>query len=400
MTRSEPAARRRPVPRRTIVAAIMRKDIAEYRRDRLWVFLTVMVLVIVVALFWILPDDVDETITLGVAGLDAQLLAEAATAEDEGLRVLPFDSEAQLRAVVAGEETAWRSEGDTTVVTTTAATDDGPAGAEQVDVTVGLAFPADFAAAAASGDATGATVYVDAGVPEEIRTAMTSLVREIGFTLVGRDLPVEAPAGDVVVLGEDRAGAQASLRDGFRPLLVFLVLIMEMFVMASLIAKEIQDRTVTAVLVTPATTGDVLAAKSITGALSGFVQAVVVLVAIDALWPQPVLVLTLMLLGSVMVAGTAMIAGSTGRDFITTLFMGMAYMIPLIIPAFAALFPGTASAWIRALPSYPLVRGLIDVTTDGAGWRDTLPELGALVAWCVALFALGWVVLRRRVETR
>jgi ABC-2 type transport system permease protein len=180
---------------------------------------------------------------------------------------------------------------------------------------------------------------------------------------------------------------------------VFLVLMMELFAMASLIAKEIQDRTVTAVLVTPATVGDVLAAKGITGALSGLAQAVIVVAAIGALTPHTGLVLTLLLLGAVLISGTAMIVGATGRDFISTLFYGMAFMVPLLIPAFAALFPGTAAAWVRVLPSYPLVRGLVDVTTYGQGWSETLPELGALLLWCIALFALGWTVLRRKVQT-
>ena len=169
--------------------------------------------------------------------------------------------------------------------------------------------------------------------------------------------------------------------------------------MASLIAKEIQDRTVSAVLVTPATTGDVLAAKGITGAISGLVQAVIVLVAIDALGTQPVLILTFMLLGAVMVSGTAMIAGSSGKDFISTLFYGMAFMIPLMIPAFGALFPGTSSLWIRLLPSYPLVDGLVEITTYGGGWAETVPQLGALLGWCIVLFGLGWVILRRKVHS-
>jgi ABC-2 type transport system permease protein len=173
---------------------------------------------------------------------------------------------------------------------------------------------------------------------------------------------------------------------------------MELFAMASLITKEIQERTVVAVLVTPASVGDVLAAKGIAGALSGLVQAVIVLAAINSLRPHPGLLLTLLLLGSVMVAGTAMLAGSSGRDFMSTLFWGMAFVVPLLIPALAALFPGTASAWIRALPSYPLIRGLVDVQVHGAGWAETLPELGTLAAWCVALFTAGWLVLRRKVQ--
>ena len=197
---------------------------------------------------------------------------------------------------------------------------------------------------------------------------MAGLVRELAFQVAGHPLPVEAPTRGFVVLGEDRVGNQESLREGFRPVFVFMVLMMELFAMASLIAKEIQERTVVAVLVTPASVGDVLAAKGIAGALSGLVQAVIVLAAVNSLWPHPGLLLTLLLLGSVMVAGTAMLAGSSGRDFMSTLFWGMAFVVPLLIPALAALFPGTASAWIRALPSYPLIRGLVDV----AGTRRRL----------------------------
>jgi ABC-2 type transport system permease protein len=387
----------RPVSRATIIGAIVKKDLAEYARDRLWAFLTVLVIVIVIALFWVLPDDVEEAINAGVSGLDPTVLAAMGESE-EGLLPLRFESEDELRSVVAGDANAWMRDGAITVLPDES---DPPEGAERVGVSIGLAFPPDFIEATAAGRTTEVTVYVDGAVPEEIETAMASLVREIAFGVAGEPLPVDT-AGvtqTFVVLGEDRAGNQASARDGFRPIFVFLILMMEMFVMASLIAKEIQDRTVVAVLVTPATVGDVLAAKGIAGSLSGMAQAVVVLVGINSLTPQPLLILSLMLLGSVMISGTAMLAGSSGKDFISTLFYGMAYMVPLLIPAFAALFPGTASGWVRALPSFPLVQGLVDVTTYGAGWSETLPELAALLAWCVALFGLGWVVLRRKVQS-
>jgi ABC-2 type transport system permease protein len=372
----------RPVSRAAIIGSIVRKDLAEYGRDKLWAFLTVMVLVVVVVLFWILPNDVDESIDVGVSGLDdGAALAGLESAQAEGLELVPFDSASQLEAVVAGDAAAIEEAGGA--------------------VAIGIAFPADFFTATAAGEQTQVTVYVDAAVPDEIELAMSGLVRELAFAVAGDELPVDTsdPSTVFVVLGEDRVGNQTSARDSFRPVFVFLILLMELFVMASLIAKEIQERTVTAMLVTPATVGDVLAAKGIAGAVSGMAQAVIVLIAIDSLTPEPVLILTLMLLGSIMVAGTAMISGSLGRDFMSTLFYGMIFMIPLMIPAFAALFPGTASVWVRALPSYPLVEGLVNVTTFGDGWADVLPELASLLAWCVALFVVGWVVLRRKVQT-
>jgi len=389
----------RPVSHARVVAAIVRKDIGEYARDRLWAFLTVMVLVVVIVLFWWLPNDVDESIEVGIAGLpdlDLTGLEEG----QEGMVLVPFATAADLEAVVAGDATAWTVGGETVVVPVDSTTGE-PAAAVEVAVSIGIAFPPDFLPAVAAGDSTGVTIFVDGGVPAEVEATMEGLVREMAHTVAGAELPVTTPdpASVYVVLGDDRVGNQATPRDAFRPIFVFLILLMELFVMASLIAKEIQDRTVTAVLVTPATIGDVLAAKGIAGAASGMTQAVIVLVAIDALGAEPVLVLTLMLLGAVMVAGTAMIAGSVGRDFMSTLFYGMAFMVPLMIPAFGALFPGTPSVWIRALPSYPLVDGLVEVSTYGAGWGDTLPQLGGLLAWCVGLFVLGWAVLKRKVAT-
>ena len=298
----------RPVSRATVISAIVRKDLAEYGRDRLWAFLTVLVIIVVVALFWILPDDVEESINAGISGLEPTALA-ALGEEEEGLLPVAFDSEQDLRSVVAGEATAWVSSGKTVVVAEGA---EPPSGAERADVSIGLAFPPDFVAATADGRSTEVNVYVDGAVPDEIENAMTSLVREIAFGVAGEPLPVETAdvAETFVILGEDRAGDQVSAREGFRPIFVFLILMMEMFVMASLIAKEIQDRTVTAVLVTPATVGDVLAAKGIAGASSGLAQAVIVLLAINSLSPQPLLILTLMLLGSVMISGSALRAGS------------------------------------------------------------------------------------------
>lgn len=390
----------RPVSHPRIVWAIVRKDVGEYARDRLWAFLTVFVLVFVVLIFWLLPNDVDESIDVGIAGLPDAAAVASLEAGEQGLALIPFASAADLEDVIAGEAKAFRAGGETVVIP--AGSDAAePEGASRADVRIGLAFPADFFAATSSGNPTEVTVFVDRGVPEEVTGAMTGLVREVAFVVAGAELPVTttSPTETYVVLGEDRVGNQATARDSFRPIFVFLILLMELFVMASLIAKEIQDRTVTAVLVTPATIGDVLAAKGIAGALSGMAQAVIVLLAIDALGTQPALILTLMLLGSIMVAGTAMVAGSVGKDFMSTLFYGMAFMVPLMIPAFGALFPGQPSLWIRALPSYPLVEGLVAVATFGDGWGDTMPQLTALLAWCIALFALGWVVLKRKVQT-
>ena len=388
----------RSVSRLAVVWSIIKKDLKDYSRDRLWAFLTSLVLIAMISLFWILPNSVDESITVGVSGIgDHGLFASLQAAEEEGLEPAYFDSSQELRSVIAGEATAWRT-GERTVVIGEGSEAERPADSEKLNVNIGLSFPADFFTAAASGRKPTVEIFVDAEVPHEIKAAMSGMVRELAFALAGNQLPVAAPEEIYMVLGEERIGNQVTPREGLRPLFVFMILLMEMFGMSSLIAREIQNRTVTAILVTPAKTGDILAAKGITGLVMGLSQAIVLLAAINAISTKPLLLLVLMLLGAGMVSGTAMIAGTFGRDFMGNLFYGFAFMIPLLIPAFGALFPGSASAWIKVLPSYPLVQGVVNVTTYGDGWAETLGELGALFAWCVGLFAVGWIVLKRKVE--
>lgn len=391
----------RPVSRASIVWSIVKKDLKDYSRDRLWMFLTVLTLVFMIAIFWVLPDTVDESIPVGISGLgDPAALAGLETTEEEGLRLVPFDSADALRSVVAGEADAWQT-GGTAMVIPHDSEVKPPEDVDKTNVDIGLAFSDDFLATTTAGQATTVEIFVDAQVPEELKSSMSSLVKELAFAVAGSPLPVGTanPTEIYTVLGEDRVGDQVSARESFRPMLVFFVLLMEMFGMSALIAREVQSRTVSALLVTPAKIGDVLAAKGIGGAVLGLGQAIVLLAAINVLGREPVLLVVLMLLGAVMVSGAAMIAGSMGRDFLSNLFNGMIFMVPLMIPAFTVLFPGTASGWIRAIPSYPLVEGLVKVSTYGDGWAETLPEVGVLFAWCVVLFAIGWTVLKRKVET-
>jgi ABC-2 type transport system permease protein len=388
----------RPVSRVAVVWSIVKKDLTEYSRDKLWAFLTVLTLVMMIVIFWVLPDSVDESIAVGISGVgNSALFASLQAAEEGGLELIPFDSAEDLKSVITGDATAWRFEGQTVVIANKS-DEEQPAGSEKATVIIGLSFPADFFAAITSGQKTTVEIFVDAQTPREIRTAMSGMVRELAFAVAGNQLPVVAPQELYVVLGEERIGNQVTPRESLRPLFIFMILLMEMFGMSSLIAREIQNRTVTALVVTPAKTGDILAAKGITGLIMGLSQAVILFAAFNMLSTQPLLLLLLMLLGALMVSGTAMIAGTLGRDFMSNLFYGFAFMIPLLIPAFGALFPGSGSAWVKVLPSYPLVQGLVKVTTYGDGWADTLGEIGTLFAWCVGLFAIGWIVLKRKVE--
>ena len=143
----------------------------------------------------------------------------------------------------------------------------------------------------------------------------------------------------------------------------------------------------------------ILAAKTILATSLAFAQAMLLLLAVNALGRDILLVISIVILASLMVAGLAMITGSAGRDFMGTLIYGMIFMLLMTIPAFAALFPGSASPWIKALPSYGIVEGLVGTTIYGHGWNETAPYLALIAAWDAIILGSGMLVLKKKVET-
>jgi ABC-2 type transport system permease protein len=411
-----------PASRIAIIRALLKKEFIAYSRDTVYLALTLAVLVAVPFVFRALPDRVDESITLAISPPASVILSEGTEAlralgateeqlaalrnvdlaeQQEGVTLVEFEDPKRMQDAVRGSLEVWRTSEGAIVLRDKKAGDKKPADAERLDVQVGIEFPPTFIADVATG-AKGVTVtiYSDAGVPAEIRTATRSFVREAAYQLAGRELPVTLPAEQSIVLGEDRVGNQVTLQERMRPLLLFMVLLMETFSMASLVSTEVLQRTVTAVLVTPAKVADFLAAKSIFGTFMSLGQALVVLALIGGLtstsWS---LVLVALLAGAVMFTGVAMFVGAAGKDFMGQLFYAMLVTVPLLVPAVAVMFPGTAAVWVRAIPTYPIIDVLVRTTVYGEGWRELWPSFAYAAAWLAVIYTAGLVALKRKVES-
>ena len=402
-----------------LVMAILKKDIRVYSRNMIYLFLTVLSLAFFVAIFWLVPDTVDEEITLAIfpplsvmlsegreslidRGVPPELLEEFDEIEaafgEEGFELVEFESEEDLVKALRSELEVYRTEPGRFVTRAPGSDSPIPEGASEINLDIGMAFSPSFLSDAVLGQQSAVTVYVDAAAPEEIRGAMQSLIREIAFQLAGHELPVEIPAEETIVLGQDRLGDQISMRDRMRPLIAFFIMMMETFALASLISNEVLQRTVTALTVTPMRTWHFLLAKTIFGTALAMGQAVIILALVGAFtaanWP---LLLLIVLLGSVLFTAVAMLVGSAGKDFIGQLMFSMLFLIPMMIPSFAVLFPGSVAAWVRVLPSYPVVRLLYDVTVHDYLWADSVVSLGHAALWAIVIYCVGLFVLKRKV---
>jgi len=358
-----------------IIGAILAKDAVAFRRNRFLMLITILVLVAWGVIYQFLPDTVQETFSVGIVveqgALPPQIdisAAELASSGGAGVQVTAYPDAAALEAAVQ----------------------DGS------EVSAGLVIPSGFADDVLAGTTASITMVVPAGLPPQFETLLTAAAAEIGYALAGTPAPVDL-AADTSIVGTDRVGDQISLAEQMRPLLLIVVLMMEVFALATLVAGEIAERTAVAILATPASAGQLIAAKMLFGTALAFSEAVIVGLLIGAFGTSPMLILVALLLGAVVVTGLGLLAGSFGRDFMDTLIIGILLMIPLMIPAMAALFPGSGPAWLPLLPSYGVVHVVVEASAGTLTWSQAAVPLLSLAAWGLVLSALGAATLNRRV---
>ncbi len=407
------------ISRTVAVTTLIKRELLAYSRDRLFLLLTALTLVFVAVVFWIAPAEVEDRLTVGISPPLEQLLAGAAFIPDEtalpdharggslarlptwdeGLQLVQLERETDLRAVLEGQVEAWLEEDGTVTLRRVDEEGSRPEGAERLRPTIGVAFPEGFMARLLSGDLDiTVRMYTDATVPPQIRTALKSLVGELAYAVSGQELPVILPPEETIALGPDRAGDQIPLRAKLIPLVAFMILLMETLSLSSLISKEVLQRTVTAVLVTPVRVSDFLLAKTLFGTGLAFGQSVLALALVGAFTGQNWLILLVsLLIGGLMFTAIAMIVGAAGKDFIGQLFYSMLITMPLLIPAFAVLFPGSTASWVRLLPTFPLIDALLEATVHRAGWEELWMPLSIGVGWVAALYGIGLLTLRRKV---
>ena len=219
------------------------------------------------------------------------------------------------------------------------------------------------------------------------------MVRELSFVIGGHPLALDITQE---VLGPDVADQPVSPRDRMLPLLAVFILLMETLGLASLISTEIETGTLRALLVTPMRVSHLFLAKGITGTMLAFVQGAVLMLVTGGLRQQPVLMLTVLLVGSVMVTGLAFLLASVSRDLMSVLGWGVLLLIILAIPGMAILLPGLVSGWVRALPSHYLADAVHQVVNYGAGWAEVAANLAALAGFAALFVVLGMATLRRR----
>lgn len=348
-----------------IVGALVSKDLSLFYRNRFFTLITVLGVVIYLVIYFVMPRSVNESLEIGLYAPVVPPVFEQMQ-QVEGLEIQIVESEELLKEGV---------------------TDGQYLG--------GIALPADIMESFASGQKARVNVYFASDVPGEIKDAVEFIIMELAYLQTGQVLTVDISEE---VLGPDMMGVQIPPRDRLRPLLAVMLLIFETLGMANLISQELERRTFQALLVTPVTITNFFVAKGIIGICLAFSQAAIFMAIVGGLNQQPLIILTALLLGTVLVTGIGFIVGSLGKDFMSVLAWGMVVLISLFIPSFGIMFPGAFTGWVKIMPSYYLIDTVHRAANFGAGWGDIWLNLLILIGFDVAFVLIGIIALKRRLR--
>ncbi len=347
------------------VRALLKKDVALFMSNRFYFLITVLGLIFYVGAYFLLPRTVAEKLKLGIY---APVLPPAfqQIMSQPGTDIKLFGSVDELKQQV-----------------------------QCGDYHAGVVLPDSIIDTWTSGGKPEITVFYPASAPPEVPQAIVTLVKELAYIQTGQVLNFQTTEE---VLDPDLLGAQIALRDRIRPLLAVFILLVEIMSLASLISVEIDQGTARALMVTPLRVRELFFAKGILGIGLALGQALLFMALVGGFNHQPLIVLSTLLLGSVMVVGVGFLLASLARDVNVVTGWGILILIVLAIPGFGAAIPGLLSGWTKIIPSYYLTDTVNRVVNYGAGWSDVISNLAVLTAFTALIIALGLLALRRRYQ--
>lgn len=309
-----------------------------------------------------------------------------------------FESEPRLGIVDQGnsEVTAAALEIEGMKVTIYDDVDAMLADVEGNNLDAGLVLQDGFDAAVRSGEAPDLQLYIGGESLASDRIVIQVTALDLIRGVSGAAPPVNV---DVVTIGEP--GLDLSLR--MLPLVVmYAVAIAGAFVPAMSLVGEKESGTVNAVLVTPTTVHQFMAAKVLLGVVLATLTGVMALLLNSALGNEPAAVTLGIVVGAVMMAEIGVMLGAWARDANTmfTIFKGGAIL--LFYPVVFYIWPSLPT-WIAQLsPTYYFLQPIFDLSVSGATFSAVWVELAIAVAICVALVPLVYRVgtwLQRRLGT-
>jgi ABC-2 type transport system permease protein len=180
---------------------------------------------------------------------------------------------------------------------------------------------------------------------------------------------------------------------------VFVLILLGMFVPAFMLVQERSTGTLGAVLVTPATMSDVLAAKALLGVMMAVPMALLTLILNGAMPAQTLGVTATLVVAGAMCVEIGLLYGTVAKDAETLFTLMKTLNIIILLPMVFYVFPDWPR-WIGPVfPTFWFIDPLYRIALEGATFADVWTDL-AIACVIVAVLALPVALLGRRMAAK
>jgi len=347
-----------------IVRSIIKKDATMAVRNNL-MLIAIIGGVLFSLIYYTLPADVEDTYEMAVYDDgSSNLISILSMTGAGGLQLHSFNSLSELKESVRGG-----------------------------DYLIGIHVPNDFDSLISQGVKPTLTLYFNNGIPENSRSTFEYIIGTALDTLATGEIT------DIIeyeVLGEDTSGKEVPLRDRSLPLYIIFALLMEMWTISTLVVEENALGTLRAVLVTPATSSDVISAKSIVGFVYALLVVTVILLLTQSLRGDIIALLACIFVGAMFAVSLGLFLGSL-TDNITGSYIYVAVpLLIMVIPAILIFIPDVSLSIVKAIPTYYMANAFDSILNYGANLRNVLSDVIVLLILDIVFFVMGIFSLRRR----
>ena len=351
-----------------MIGTLVVNDVKLFFRHRFFAIVTAIGVVFYLVIYFLLPNQVDQSLGMAFFIEDREIPLYQRLVDEPGDYTI-FDSEAEM--LTALEESG--------------------------DFFVGLSLPADLTAAAARGETVELNAYYAPGVPAEAKQIFHDVLVLIANTVNPETLADLARFNDTqVVLGNDMTGAPLSMRDRLAPLLLMMIVVIEVFGLATLLNRDVDNGTARALVTGPLRLHEFFVGKTLMGMVLAFGQVLILSAVMGILGTAPLLLLATLLLGSFLMVGLGFFIAAISKDNTSVMGWTIVFIIPMVFPGFSILLPGLATGWMEFIPSFYFVDSLHRIINFGAGWADVAGNLTLLLLIGAASMAVGTAAIMRK----
>jgi len=351
-----------------MIGTLVVNDIKLFFRHRFFAIVTAIGVVFYLVIYFLLPNQVDQSMGMAFFIEDREIPLYQRLVDEPGDYTI-FDSEAEM--LTALEETG--------------------------DFFVGLSLPAEMTAAAARGEKVELNAYYAPGVPAEAKQIFHDVLVLVANTVNPETLTDLTRFNDTqVVLGNDMTGAPLSMRDRFAPLLLMMIVVIEVFGLATLLNRDVDNGTARALVTGPLRLHQFFVGKALMGMALAFGQVLILSAVMGILGTAPLLLLATLLLGSFLMVGLGFFIAAISKDNTSVMGWTIVFIIPLMFPGFSILLPGLSTGWMEFIPSHYFVDSLHRIINFSAGWADVAGNLTLLLLVGAGSMAVGTAAIMRK----